>query len=75
MDSTSSNSSMMMTPYLHFMTGDYLYLKTWHPTSTGAVAGACIGLVVLALFDRWLAATRGVLDLRWRQRSYNFGLA
>lgn len=62
----------MMTPYLHFMTGDYLYFKAWQPTSAGAIAGACIGLVVVALFDRWLAATRGVLDLHWRQRSYGF---
>lgn len=63
----------MTTPYLHFTPGDYLYFKNWQPTSAGAMAGACIGLVVLALFERWLAATRGVLDLHWRQRSYNFG--
>jgi solute carrier family 31 (copper transporter), member 1 len=71
----SSSGSAMMTPYLHFTTGDYLYLKTWQPTSTGAIAGACIGLVVLALFERWLAATRATLDLHWHQRSSNFALA
>jgi len=70
MSSASSSGSAMMTPYLHFATGDYLLLKTWQPTSGGAIAGACIGLVVLALFERWLAATRGALDLHWRQRAF-----
>lgn len=65
----------MMAPYLHFVTGDCLYFKTWQPTSAGAIAGACIGLILLALFDRWLAATRGILDVHWRQRFYNFVLA
>lgn len=60
--------------YLHFATGDYLYLKTWQPTSAGAIAGACIGLVVLALFERWLTATRATLDLHWHKRSYNVAL-
>jgi len=58
----------MMVPYLHFTSGDFLYFKEWNPTSAGAIAGACIGLVLLALFERWLAATRSVFNAHWRKR-------
>ena len=58
----------MMVPWLHFTRGDNLYFASWHPTSPGAITGACIGLVLLALFERWLAATRGILEAHWRRR-------
>ncbi len=57
-----------MTPYLHFTIGDALFFKDWNPSSAGAIAGACIGLVLLALLERWLAATRGALEAYWRNR-------
>ncbi|KAJ7281015.1 CTR copper uptake transporter [Mycena rebaudengoi] len=33
-----------------------------HTVSAGAIAGACIGLFVLALVDRWLAAYRAMME-------------
>ena len=60
--------AVMMVPYLHFTGGDNLFFQSWHPTSSGAIAGACIGLVFLALLDRWVAAARNVLEDHWRFR-------
>ena len=69
-DGSNGNGSMMvmMMPWLHFTGGDYLFFRSWHPTSAGAIAGACIGLALLAIFDRWIAASRNVLESHWRQR-------
>ncbi|KAF8078386.1 Ctr copper transporter [Lyophyllum atratum] len=57
-----------MVPFLHFTGGDYLLFKAWKPTSAGAIAGACIGLVCLAIFERLISATRGILDNYWRRK-------
>lgn len=57
-----------MTPWLHFKGGDNLFFKSLHPSSHGAIAGACIVLVALAVFERWVAAMRGMLEKHWRQR-------
>jgi copper transporter 1 len=57
-----------MVPWFHFTGGDHLFIESWRPTSPGAITGACIGLVLLALFDRWFAATRAVLESHWRHR-------
>lgn len=64
----SDSSQMMMVPYLHFTGGDNLFFKSWKPSSSGAIAGACIGLLVLALLERGLAAVRGKLEIRWKKR-------
>ncbi|KAH9890910.1 Ctr copper transporter [Cubamyces lactineus] len=69
MSSSSNSSSMimaMMIPWLHFTSGDNLLFQTWHPSSHGAIAGACLGLVVLAVFERWVDAMRGVAEDHWR---------
>ncbi|KAJ7165437.1 CTR copper uptake transporter [Mycena crocata] len=56
-----------MTPYLHFSRpGDTLWFAGWVPQSAGAVAGACVGLFVLALVDRWVAAVRAMMEVHWR---------
>ncbi len=70
LDMSSSNSSVldMMVPYLHFTGGDNLLFEAWHPSSNGAIAGACIGLVLFAIFERWVNCVRGVLEARWRQQ-------
>ncbi|KAJ3842972.1 Ctr copper transporter [Lentinula raphanica] len=74
MDSSSStNMTMMMKNYLHFTAGDNLLFQTWHPDSSGAIAGACIGLVVIALLERWLFAIRSGLESYWHHRA--LGLA
>ncbi|KAJ6534492.1 Ctr copper transporter [Mycena vulgaris] len=55
----------MMTA-LHFTPlGDTLWFAGWAPQSGGALAGACIGLFVLALFDRWVASCRKTLEAHW----------
>lgn len=58
-----------MVPYLHFAGGDYLYFTAWRPTSAGAIAGACIGLFLFAIFERWVAALRGVFEHHWKHRA------
>lgn len=58
-----------MVPWLHFtIGGDTLWFFGWVPTSAGAMVGACIGLVLLAIFDRWLAACRSLLEAHWHKR-------
>ena len=58
----------MMIPWLHFTGGDNLIFKSLHPSSKGAIAAACVVLVAVALFERWLAATRVSLETEWRRR-------
>jgi copper transporter 1 len=67
MDQTNSSEVIMMTPYLHFSGGDHLYFRSWHPSSPGAIAGASIAIVILAISERLLHATRGVIDARWKR--------
>lgn len=57
-----------MLPYLHFTRGDILWLAGWVPTSVGAVVGACVGLFLLALCERWIAAMRAVMEVHWQLR-------
>jgi len=58
-----------MIPWLHFTGGDSLLFKSWTASSPGAIAGACIGLVILAIFERWIAGVRSVLERNWKQRT------
>ncbi|KIM75753.1 hypothetical protein PILCRDRAFT_52569, partial [Piloderma croceum F 1598] len=58
-----------MIPWFHFGGGDNLLFESLHPSSQGAIAGACIVLVIVALLERWVAATRATLETRWRKRS------
>ncbi|OJT12575.1 hypothetical protein TRAPUB_10816 [Trametes pubescens] len=59
----------MMVPWLHFTGGDNLLFATWHPSSKGAIAGACVGLALLALFERWVNAMRGAAEAYWGRRA------
>ncbi|KAL4243058.1 Copper transport protein [Abortiporus biennis] len=69
-NSTSTATiTMMMVPWLHFTGGDNLFFKSWHPSSHGAIAGACIGLVVLAILERWISGMRGLLESHWRRKT------
>lgn len=56
-------------PYLHFSGGDNLYLNIWAPSSKGEIAAACIGLFIIAILERLVAAMKTVFDLHWHQRS------
>ncbi|KAI5123577.1 hypothetical protein M0805_003395 [Coniferiporia weirii] len=71
MDSTSDTStmSMMMTPYLHFTGGDFLFFKRITPSSKGTLAGAAIFLFFLAMLERFIVARRALMDVRWKKRA------
>lgn len=65
----TGSEMMMMTPYFHWMANaDALYFKSWVPRTPGALAGACIGLFCLALFERFLSGARGLLEAWWRRQ-------
>lgn len=66
--STNSTMLVMMIPWLHFTGGDNLLFKSIHPSSHGAVAGACIFLVILAIFERWISAMRSHMEVFWSRR-------
>ncbi|KAL1739458.1 Ctr copper transporter family-domain-containing protein [Schizophyllum fasciatum] len=66
--SSSMDMDMQMLPYLHFQGGDFLLFKAWAPRSSGAIAGACIGLVVLAIVERLITAWRSRLEDSWAVR-------
>lgn len=70
-DSLGGTMGGMMKPWLHFTQGENLFFMAWVPLSTGAVVGACIGLFMLALIDRWVASIRGVMEAYWTQRYKN----
>jgi hypothetical protein len=67
MDDGMTMATGMMMPYLHFTRGDILWFNGWVPQSNGALAGACIGLFILTLIDRWLAAVRSMMEVHWRE--------
>ncbi|KAF8147882.1 CTR copper uptake transporter [Crassisporium funariophilum] len=65
MDGAMNLASGQMLPYLHFTPGDSLWFLGWVPKSNGAMGGACVGLFMLALVDRWLAAIRATAESFW----------
>lgn len=67
---TDANGTVMssMIPWLHFDTGDNLFFSSWHPNTPGALVGASIGLIFLALFERWIAAIRGTMEAHWKRQ-------
>lgn len=67
-NSTFRTGGGSMIPWLHFTGGDYLLFKSIHPSSSGAIAGACLALFILAVFERWIASTRAALEVIWRRR-------
>jgi len=58
-----------MIMYFHFTLGDNLWFLGWAPRTAGAMFGACIGLLILAIAERWLVAMRGVMEGHWRTRA------
>ena len=57
-----------MTAWLHFTPGDNLWFLGWVPDSPGAMVGACIGLFLLAIIDRWITACRSLMEIHWQNR-------
>ena len=68
MDGSMSLASGNMVPYLHFTPGDVLWFQGWVPKSPGAMFGACLGLFLLAIVERWIAAMRSLAEAYWRKR-------
>lgn len=57
-----------MLPYLHFSTGDMLWFLGWVPVTAASMIGACIGLFLLAIVERWIAACRSLMEAHWRKQ-------
>jgi copper transporter 1 len=58
-----------MMSNLHFRPfGDTLWFLGWVPESAGAMAGACVGLFLLGVLERWVASVRSGAERAWRAR-------
>ncbi|EGN94356.1 hypothetical protein SERLA73DRAFT_62381 [Serpula lacrymans var. lacrymans S7.3] len=72
MGSSTNMSSMMMAmmvPYLHFGPGDHLIFEAIKPSTGGAVAGAGIVLIVFAILERLVAASRRAQEVYWMRKA------
>lgn len=69
MDGAMSLSMGEMLPYLHFTRGDMLWFAGWTTESASSMVGACIGLFLLAIIERWIAACRAVMAAHWSKRA------
>lgn len=70
MDTGMQLATGQMLPYLHFQGGDILWFSGWVPGNKGAMTGACIGLFLFAILDRWFAAMRAVAQVSWSKRYF-----
>ena|SRR6266404_2570239 len=68
MDQGMSMSMGNSTMYFHFTPGDNLWFLGWAPRTPGAIFGACIGLFLLAIAERWLSAMWAIMDGYWNTR-------
>lgn len=68
MDGAMDLASGAMKPYLHFTLGDILWFQGWVPQNAGAMVGACIGLFLLAIVERWIGACRSLMEAHWRKK-------
>jgi len=58
-----------MLPYLHFTPGDTVWFPGWVPSSVGAMVGTCIGVFLLSIMERWMAACLGLAERHWVERA------
>ncbi|KZO99727.1 hypothetical protein CALVIDRAFT_476931 [Calocera viscosa TUFC12733] len=65
---TMANGTMGMLLGFHATPFDQLWFAGWAPQTNGAMVGACVGLFLLAIIDRWVAAIRGLCEVWWKQR-------
>ncbi|KIV85428.1 hypothetical protein PV11_01124 [Exophiala sideris] len=66
MDMSSSDSTMSsMTMIFTNAHNTPLYSNSWTPNSSGAYAGTCIFLIILAMLLRLLFAAKAVCEQRW----------
>jgi len=69
MDGPMDLSMGQMLMYLHFTSGDNVLFFGWVPKSAGSMVGTCIGLFLLAMLDRWLAACMAMMSAHWSKRA------
>ncbi|KAI0338671.1 hypothetical protein BDW22DRAFT_1314894, partial [Trametopsis cervina] len=69
MDGSMALPMGQMLPYLHFTPGDMLWFVGWVPQSAGAMVGTCIGLFLLGIVERWIAACSAVMSAHWAHRA------
>ncbi|TFK37212.1 Ctr copper transporter family-domain-containing protein [Crucibulum laeve] len=69
MDGAMSLTAGHMLPYLHFTPGDTLWFLGWVPTSKGAMGGACVGLFLMGIGERLIAAMRRGMESVWNGRA------
>ncbi|CAK5276150.1 unnamed protein product [Mycena citricolor] len=63
---TLANGTGMGT--LHFTPiSDNIWFPGWAPQSSGALFGACFGLFLLAIVERFISAVRGMYEGLWRR--------
>lgn len=63
---SSSPSSVPMNMVFTNTHNAPLYSSAWSPTTSGAYAGTCIFLIVLAILDRCLIAFKATMERHWR---------
>lgn len=68
MDTGSSSHSNMASMVFQTQNDTPLFSNTWTPSSSGAYAGTCIFLIVLAIVARCLVAFKALQESRWRDR-------
>ncbi|KAI0085508.1 CTR copper uptake transporter [Irpex rosettiformis] len=69
MDGAMDLAVGQMLPYLHFTPGDMLWFLGWVPSSAGTMVGTCIGLFLLGIVERWIAACAAVMHAHWAKRA------
>lgn len=69
--SSSDTTTMTMQSVFQNVRSTPLYSTAWTPGSTGAYAGTCIFIIILAATLRALLAGRSYLEARWLDRELN----
>jgi solute carrier family 31 (copper transporter), member 1 len=71
MSMSDSHSMSGMAMFFTTSSSTPLYAESWTPSSTGAYAGTCIFLILLAITLRSLVAAKVVLEQRWAAAARN----
>ncbi|SCV71527.1 BQ2448_3115 [Microbotryum intermedium] len=67
MNMSNSSSATMGTSFSTTIGSAQLWFDGWIPTGSSSTAGACVGLALLAIFSRFLAAVRTSCEANWTQ--------
>ncbi|KAG5641377.1 hypothetical protein DXG03_005371 [Asterophora parasitica] len=68
--SGSSGGHVHLTAFLHFSpAADTLWVYGWIPTRPGPIFGACVGLFLLGIAERWVSAVRAGVEAGVRREA------